>query len=315
MKCPKCGADAPQGAQFCMACGQRLAAPQPPPEPQQPQQKLLSVPSPTPDPYATFTKKNRAWWIVGGVAALVALLLFGLGASGVLGMGKRGRVASVLSSGLKPDVPFMERVGEPAGPVTEAGAAPAERLKMPDDVRAWLEHLERMEVKRKEIGVNELSGLMVTFATLQVGGSADVLKGLIEDDPMGPDRPTPAQDFSRDAARIREEFRALRDEFNSVQAPDECIPTQSSYNQTLGETGAMVNDVMDALSRSAQDPQGAIAALKRMQGGSAARVDAPAKESDRHVGAICAKYGERKWFSIDSDVGGGMLGKAGGLGL
>lgn len=49
IKCVKCGANIPNGARFCPACGAPKAEEQPAPQPEQPQQSA-SKPAPKPEP-------------------------------------------------------------------------------------------------------------------------------------------------------------------------------------------------------------------------------------------------------------------------
>jgi hypothetical protein len=51
-----------------------------------------------------------------------------------------------------------------------------------------------------------------------------------------------------------------------------------------------------------------LAALYAMQGQSASRIDAAAGQSNSELGAVCAKYNERPWFTIQTDAKGGMMG-------
>ena len=75
----------------------------------------------------------------------------------------------------------------------------------------------------------------------------------------------------------------------------------------------MIIEILTAVESAGESPERAIAALTAMQGTSSERIDELAKQTDSQVQQICDKYKTRKWFSVASDVGSGLLGRIGGL--
>lgn len=265
---------------------------------------MLPTP-PSADPYAANGRKNLAWLAAGALGLLLAVWL-GAGAAGVLGVGRSA-------------APGLEGRPRDPGPATEArGQEPAPSLDqtgptpMPADVRAWLEHLEAIEARRKRLAEDQVAGLMVTMAQLQGLGGAEKMLGDLLGESDGESQPetTPAQDVAVATEAKRADWDELKADFEAVPPPQECLALRGSYAQALGETGKMILDVFEAMDGAASDPQQAIAALNRLRGTSADRIDAAAGEADRRLGEICDKYETRKWFSVSKDFGGG----AGGLG-
>lgn len=290
----------PDNAQFCMQCGARFEpAPQAPP----------------PAPPSADAPKRPKWIALGAVLVLVAALGIYLGASGLLksrAAEPSGRLLQARGAQTTPGL--LESQARPdSGLPQSRGPEPRQRVEMPADVRAWLEHLERTEKRRIELTQDQLGGLMVRMVALKMGGAIEVLKGLTSDDPDAPITP-PHEDFKAEIAKIRSTWNELNDGFNSVPPPEECVPIQRSYDQALRETGAMMQDVLAIVNDSTDKPDEAVAKLIKMQGGSTSRIDEPARRTDRQVADICDKYETRKWFDITGDVGGGgMLQKLGGL--
>jgi hypothetical protein len=251
-----------------------------------------------------------------GVAACAALAVSAgalwLGAGGHLGLlGQRPE--PVLGARAGPAAPVAQRPASPAGPMLPAAAQPRARLEMPADVRAWLEHLERIERQRVAISQRQLGAMMVELATAQGAGAAEALRALANPDPDAPESAPPAERFGGRIETLKAEWRLLVEEFNSLPPPRECAPVRNDYDQALRETGAMMLDVLDAIEMASTDPAGAVQKLTAMKGTSARRIDAAAESADRGVSEICERYGVRKWFTITGDVGGGLLGRLGGL--
>lgn len=275
------------------------------------------------DPYQQQNKRqNLALWIGLGVLVLLLVAGFGLNALGVLGP-KQNSVTqlqseqpqSMLPLNSGPTEPVMQVVpqGEPAMPV----AKPPE-VRMPDDIYAWLEHLRKTDEYRKKIAGEQLGSVMATFASLQSNRINDMVGSILgdEDDSGESVKQKQVDSIARDSELIRKEWQELRDYFLSYPAPAECVPIQTSYSQSLGETSTMILEILDAITvASSGDPDQAIAALSGLQGQSGQRIDALSQQADRQVQDICDKYKTRKWFSIFEDVGGGIMGKIGGLGF
>lgn len=106
------------------------------------------------DPYRSQSRKTAMWIACGAVLGALALYI-GLSLSGLLA--RAGPESE----------PITAKTAEPQA----VAAAPIERIKMPDDVRAWLEHLERIERRRMELTRIQLADLMVKMASISAGGA------------------------------------------------------------------------------------------------------------------------------------------------
>lgn len=261
------------------------------------------------DPYAR-RGRGPALGLVLGSIALVALLAIGISAN--LSWGKSGdQPVSVLATASDPATAVLPKVNEPNS--TLAQTAPVD-TPMPADIRAWLEHLQRIEARRVDITADQIGDMLVFMTGLQSSKITDAISGILGEDDIIPTGPTASDRLTNKAEDTRAAWRLLVDEFRSMPPPPECVPIAASYDQTLGETSAMMVEIIAAVESAGDNPQAAIAALTRMQGTSSNRIDSLARDADRQVAEVCDRYRTRKWFSIASDVGGGAMGKIGGIG-
>jgi len=310
-----------------------------------------------PDPYRSESRKSTIWIVVG--AFLLTLLGgFALGAGGLLGMGSgsgsgevalvggdddqlaqsigRGTPSTLLGGGLGQPLTQQAGKGRAPGaqslgngyqpPRLQSGFDPNPQTaqqfdRMPAEIRAWLEHLERTEDERVRLSKKQLGSLISQMMSMGLSGAAfdDLTAEAFGRESKGAGQnydPGQRNKVENDAAEVRKSWRELNTFFNSVQPPSECVPIKNSYEQCLGETSAMVMDIMGALQESHDDASGAISTLMQMMGTSEGKIDVAAKQSDRQVSDICRKYETFKWFRISGDVGGGLrgLGGLGGLG-
>jgi len=267
------------------------------------------------DPYAAETKRN-ALALGIGIGVLVALLVIGGGLAALGLFGPKGQTTVAQAPADTPAVlPQAASPNTPALPMT-----PMEKPKevaMPDDIYRWLEHLRITEERRKSLSGDHMGDLLVMMTKMKAGGGImDALHGLFGDDRENAPVDIPeskAETVQTDAAQKRKDWQALQDFFLSYPPPSECSPIQASYAQALGETSAMMMEVLDAIEMADQNPEAAIAALTKMQGTSSGRIDTLAKQTDDQVQDICDKYKTRKWFSINADFGGGMMNQFGGF--
>ncbi|MCH8978407.1 MAG: hypothetical protein IH945_04085, partial [Armatimonadetes bacterium] len=279
-----------------------------------------------PDPYRSESRKSAVWLIVGAFI-LASLGGFALGAGGVLGMGSGSGSGDVAFVGADGGDPLAQSLGDGGSPSTLLGgglgqpltqqvakgrAPAAQRLgngyqpprlqsgfdpnppatqqfdRMPADVRAWLEHLERTEDERVRLSKKQLGDMMAQMMGMAMGGSAvrDQLAELSGEEPKGAGQnydPSQRSQVESDTQDLRRSWRELNTYFNSAQPPRECVPIKNAYEQCLGETSAMMLDIMGALEESHGDPTGAIGTLMQMMGTSEAKIDVAAKLSDRQV--------------------------------
>lgn len=263
------------------------------------------------DPYVSETKKQQRTLIVSlGLLALVLLLGFGIRALGV----QRQQGSPALSKAVPEAPPVLAQRTAEAAP---ALPIPAEKpVTMPQDIYDWLEHLRRTDEKRKDLSSKQIGELMGALAKMQSSRMTGMLESILgEGEDPETVREAGRANLEIDTVAKRKAWDDLQAEFLAFPAPAECLAIQNSYSQSLGETGGMMFEILDSLRKSQDDPEGAIAALTRMKGTSSERIDTLSRDADRGVQDVCDKYKTRKWFSLAEDVGGGIMGQLGGLGL
>ncbi len=262
------------------------------------------------DPYASESKKQKKILFVSlGLLAVILLAGFGLQAFAI----QRQKSSPALAKVVPVAPPVLAQKHEET-PVLQA---PIEKpVTMPQDIYDWLEHLRRTDEKRKDLSSKQIGELMGALAKMQSSRMSGMLDSILGDD-TDPEKVRNAGrvNLEIDTRAKRQAWDDLQTDFLSYPAPAECIPIQNSYAQSLTETGGMMFEILDSLKKSGDDPEGAIAALTRMKGTSSERIDTLAKDADRGVGEVCDRYKTRKWFSVAEDVGGGIMGQLGGLGL
>lgn len=309
MQCPRCGNAAPQGAAFCMHCGQAFAGGM---TPVQAGGAAIAIPA----------KQSRTTLYASLTAALILMLLIGgLAASGALKFGAQQRTGSdLIAQGSNPSEDNLQAHGSaPTGDLEARGTSPdpqlpavAERKVMPDDVRRWLEHLERIERRREEISTDQLSQSIQMLTALQLGDTLSGLEGMLNTEEEGGEpAKSPAQSTKVDIDAMRVGWRELENDFHSLPPPPDCVPIANDYTTVIEETRGMILDIVSQIDRAEEDRTGALNKLMGMRGKSGQRIGRPARESDDGVYEVCRKYDTRKWFSISSDFGSGMLGRMG----
>lgn len=264
-----------RGAAFCASCG----APLPPVSP------------------SGYSEGNRSAWIGAAIsAAALIVALLGLSASGVLRFGAPKTTPSLPAIADKPK-PTLQVPKDP-------------EVAMPDDIRAWLEHLERIEKRRVSLAKEQIRMLMIDSSEFQATAYADTLKALLGEDPTTGEIP-PEYDSRKKAEKIvdsvRPDWKDLAVEFEAMPPPAECQAMAAKYSQVLRETGATTGDIIDTMYSSGGDPSTTIDKLQEIMKSHQQQIDKPAIEVDHAVQDICDKYNTRKWFDIHGDVGGGGL--------
>lgn len=230
--------------------------------------------------------------------------------SGVLRKLSTAPKPGVLSS--TADAPAPDLLKIEAKP--QDGVTRREQTGMPNDIRLWLEHLERIEKKRRDLALRQIGSFTVTMATLQISGAMDVLKDLMEDPTqMAPEDagPSTADKVHEQVEDARSAWRAIRDEFTSMPPPAECTPIRDQYEIALRETSGMMIDLLSALDRAmtsdnVEDKQKIVSELYAMKGTSAS-IDKAGQATDGLLADICRKYETPKWFGIAGDIGGGGM--------
>lgn len=309
--CTRCGTAIPDGANFCMRCGAPVVRAEAP----QPASRAAAAPLPIPIPVGALAmpaprKSNGFLPFAVVIAAIVAVLLLGLAASGALRKAASNDGDSLRVQGKAPTPVLAKQAQAPA--------------QMPQDVRDWLEHLRRIEERKNKLNSQELAQLQVFSAKFQaLGPAAGLLSGTgDEEDNNNPEVPVKSQ-----ITDLASPWKQLVKDFQAVPPPPECQRLADEYFAGLNEIPGMMNDVqgvIDSVSQMAsgnaptdsnspsadQQAKGALDKAYSMQGTSGTSIDAHFSSSDNMLGQICNQYNTPKWFSITPDVGGGMLGKS-----
>jgi hypothetical protein len=247
-----------------------------------------------------------------GVGALAVILVAGIliGKYGPWQAKAKTRATGVLQAeGSRPTTGLLQAEGsKPATGIAQAeGSPPPERKMMPEDIRKWLEHLERIEKQRVDMAKDQISSLMVAMTKLSVSGGADNLERIM----AGEDPKAPHEDLSAQANTMRSEWNGLIQRFRSFPPPQRCRQLAETYDRALVATSLSLLTVTDALGKASSDLHGALSSVQRMQGESYQSVDVPAASSDNQLAEICREYDTDKWFVIHADIAGqiGSIGR------
>ena len=294
MNCTRCGTALAPGATFCMQCGQMFGV-------------TLGGAAAVP----IDAKRNLLPFAVGAVAALVAVL-GGLMASGLLRFGS-GPSEAVLRVPAKPPPSVLaKRDDAPEPGLAKTG------IKMPDDVRAWLEHLERIEKKKNELHAEQLSDASVTKMMLEGASGLTVEDVGTFSDPDA-SVPDPRASIEKTIKGMAEPWRDLEKEFMTTgpRIPSECQPLASAYDRALTDIPSWIDEIsgmMMGFDPTAPNPQANVkdarAKGRDIKGQHKLSVDASLANSDRMLADICRKYETAKWFDINTGtLAGSPLGR------
>lgn len=264
--------------------------------------------TPGPDPYAADGTRRRNTILAAVAGALAVGALIGIGGMRLLDASRK-TPGPVLAANAPAPPAVLARTAQAPPPALDVKA---ESKAMPADVRAWLEHLERIERKRGELSRQGVAKVLVMMPNANMGIDAQGLRDLVNGatDPENAKEPeTSADRIEKATGDLGADFDALQREYDTVPPPQACRTLANGYRNALRETGAMISDLVRTIDGAANDPQSAIARLEGMKGDSA-RIDGYGRSADTELGRICNTYETRKWFSISSDFGGqGMLDK------
>jgi hypothetical protein len=292
MQCPRCGKAIANGAAFCPHCGQFLAAPAY-------GGVALAVPS---------AKKNTTAWAIAGTLLAVLILFFGLKAAGILQFGTKVAGDSLANKGQPaPDSLAQRAAPDPAALEQQGTKGPG----MPDDVRKYLEHVERIEKKKNELAARMIAEMQVFKDKLGTFGGAEGLMNHDED--LGGDGQKPDKETKDTFGDVKSRWEDLVNEFKSVPPPKPCVDLRDDYYRALSAIPGFAGDLSDVLNDLGTDPAGALQKVKGMQDTSSNSIDRYFGQSDTDVSTICNEYSTQKWFTISKDVGGGGLSMGGGL--
>jgi hypothetical protein len=274
-------------------------------------QQTGSMPAYAPMPMAISAdvKRRNTWLAIGISACILLLLLFGLKAAGVLNMGSKAPDQQTLNAqGQFPDNSLLRSQGSGNGPTLQST-----RKTMPDDIRNWLAHLEKCEMKKRAL--TKRQGEEVTDMIGDLKGAG----GLTVDDVNAwsdPDSTTlPVIDKVASIAReLQPAWNDLKTYFDSVKPPKECVPIAEAFDdglQSIPDSMAQLDKIVSGLdmSKSQDDAKAAREDARAMSRDHRRKIDEPFSRTDQLVGEVCDKYETRKWFSIDAHGGNmGILG-------
>lgn len=229
------------------------------------------------------------------------MALIGLGLVGFKLLQKTGKEepTNLLAKQAKAPEPVLQQTAKAEPILRKAGTAPKE---MPDNIRRWLEHLEKIEKQRGKLAQKGLAGMMMLAPALQQGAAIEDLQGLATGDPEAEMPKSGADKIADTSAETKKEWADLRKDFDSFPPPAECKNIADPYGHALDETGAMIQDILDAVQVAKENPQKALQTLYGMKNSSKS-IDEFGDTTDDRVKEICDFYDTRKWFSISSDFG------------
>ncbi len=182
---------------------------------------------------------------------------------------------------LSPDqIPLFPEGNPVNSPTPEASPSPtADPSTMPEDVRAWLNHLNAIEEERVTLSAAQLTAV----TELVRNGSSD--------------------EFTAAAVAMRLSWNDLIDRFQAEPVPAECSSIRSLFSNTLTGTRTMFADLLGVMRTARQNPARALVNMSRVQDDGDQRVDAPADSTDEAIDALCSRYNTDKWFDINTGVG------------
>jgi hypothetical protein len=211
--------------------------------------------------------------------------------------------------------PTMQQAAPaPTPAMQDAAPAPSPILQdqpvtMPDDVRRWLEHLERIERARQALATQQLSSAVALLGNMksqELQGAMDSDEDTTQDAARRRANQR-ASDYANSAEGLRASWNELLGRFKSVPPPAACVGVQAQYLTALGQTGSMILELVNIARNANQNPQAALQALTAMQGTSTGRIDTAAKATDGAVLQVCQRYNTNKWFEIKADFGAGLM--------
>lgn len=251
--------------------------------------------------------KRRANWLA--IAVLIGVFL----AAGLLlwsSLAKASETRALQLVASTPAAPITQATGTlPDAPISQSlGETPE---GMPDDVYAWLRHLEETEMRARKLMSDQFG---------QVVGSTlgDLYQGMLDDaleeafDPEADPAGRRQSEVVQTTVDFRQQWRELGSYFDSHPVPTQCAPIKSVYEQSLREIGATMGEIGEAISGS--DPD--VSRLLQVYSNHKGSIDNKRGETDDLVGQICNQYRTKKWFDIPPDplAGSSAFGSS-GLGL
>jgi hypothetical protein len=297
MFCPRCDSPVPDGANFCMRCGNSMSRERVAPA----AQPASAAVAPIVGPLTAPVRNSQATPYV--VMALVIMVIF------LLGWG----VSNALQVKGTTDPMLEVKHANKKDLMATAQALPG----MPPSVHDWLEHLRRIEERKNRLTAEQVAALKTFAAKYQALGPA---AGMLANPDSDDDNTNPVTPMVQTTADMAGPWNKLIKDFQAVPPPPECQKLADEYYSAINEIPAEMNDIQGLLNNlSNQMSNGtsstgetdankdALKNAESMQGKSKEGIDDHLTASDDMLGDVCAKYNTRKWFSISSDFGGGLL--------
>lgn len=276
-KCPKCHAQLNYEAPFCVYCG-------------------------------TVLQPNNAKRVPNWVPLLAGLLILGILAFTVRSLGGfrlsgKANNENPLSIAGKLPSPLLATPKEMEQPKTVLGESSAESPKlgiagkrddtglalessrMPDDLRNWLRHLKRVDMKREEMNRKLAGELFEKALSIRPGTFTDI-------DELEADAERRKNIASQEISNLVPEFRELIREFHKLAPPTEAQPIAQEYDRALIAMMEMTQEIMNALEK--QD----LSTLMGMLNSSYSRIDERVKNTNERVDQLCKKYNEPNVYQL-----------------
>ncbi|HWP31210.1 MAG TPA: hypothetical protein VNK96_05755 [Fimbriimonadales bacterium] len=160
-----------------------------------------------------------------------------------------------------------------------------EGSRMPDDLRNWLRHLKRVDMKREEMN-RKLAGELVEKAlSIKPGTFTDI-------EELEADAERRKNTASQEISSLVPEFRELIREFHKLPPPTEAQPIAQEYDRALLAMMEMTQEIMNALAK--ED----LSALMSMLNSSYSRIDERVKFTNERVDQLCKKYNEPNVYKL-----------------
>ena len=261
-----------------------------------------------------FEGQRRRNLIIAIVAGVV-VLLFGLymGARGFLNANSKSNDPVLKAKGARSHALMTVEGGAPHNVLEKEAVAPP-NTHMPDDVYAWLKHLQKCEERKVEISGDQAVEVSVwAQKNAALGAGMGMMDPYDQTKGDGEDK-APGSYTKGKVLDLRPDWEELINYFHSVPPPAECVPIADDFDRAINQIPAMMGDLGDILNAADTDPQGALEKVKKMQNNSYGEIDRYFLRCDEKLTAICNKYQMSKWFNVKGDVmAGGMMGKFSGL--
>jgi hypothetical protein len=254
--CPNCQQPLPENAQFCLRCGRPVST-------------LAGGGSPRP----TVTRPHRKWLALG----LGLLVLIGLAA--LIGVQSGLLTQARVKKPTGPSVLEAE-APKPAGPSVLEAEAPKPK-QPPQHILNWLEHLRRIEMKRRAMERN-------FNPALQMLKDALALKLELEEERQQ----EKMQNLEQGYHRYQQDWAGLLREYRAVPPPAECRVLADTYDSALSSYVTLMLQIEDAMQK--QD----LNSLMNMRGTAQSDVDQRLINADVELMKVCEAYGVRKYFDI-----------------